>query len=285
MQRKALFMRVSALPNRLLSVIGLKVVPVGAAHKRFPVEIAESDQAAFRHVRDQQLSTSSDERLFATIMACRYVAEHDIAGDFVECGVWRGGNSIIAAHVFRNLGSGKNVWLFDTFAGMTEPTKEDINYRGERAQERFGNTRKGVGSDWCYAPLEEVQANFDGLGLLGAQVNFIKGDVAQTLARPEQVPPSIAVLRLDTDWYESTRVELETLYPRLTPGGILIIDDYGHWGGARKAVDEYFSRRDRPFLQYIDQTARLGVKREPRQPSDEPRVEAGKPHPGRALDL
>ena len=249
-------MRVSALPNRLLSVLGLKVVPLSATHKRFPVEIAESDQAAFRHVRERRLSTSSEERLFATIMACRYVAERDIAGDFVECGVWRGGNSILAADVFRSLRSSKRVWLFDTFAGMTKPTDVDINYRGEHAQERF----RSAGSDWCHSPIDEVQSNFAAMGLLGPQVKFVKGDVAQTLARTDDLPKSIAVLRLDTDWYESTRVELEALYPRLTRGGILIIDDYGHWGGARKAVDEYFSQRDRPFLQYIDQTARIGVK-------------------------
>lgn len=253
-------MRVSAIPNKLLSVVGLRVIPLSVAQKRLPVEIDASDREVFQYVREKRLSTSTDERLFAAIMACRHVVERDVAGDFVECGVWRGGNSIIAAHVFRNLGSAKNVWLFDTFAGMTEPTEVDINYRGERAREKFHNTRKGLGSDWCYAPLEEVQANFDGLGLLGARVKFVKGDVAQTLAQPEELPGSVAVLRLDTDWYESTRVELETLYPRLTPGGILIIDDYGHWGGARKAVDEYFSRHERPFLQYIDQTARIGIK-------------------------
>jgi predicted O-methyltransferase YrrM len=93
-------------------------------------------------------------------------------------------------------------------------------------------------------------------------VRFVKGDVAKTLLQAENLPGKIAVLRLDTDWYESTQAELDALYPRLSRGGVLIIDDYGHWGGARKAVDEYFSRVARPFLQYIDPTARIGVKRE-----------------------
>jgi O-methyltransferase len=105
-----------------------------------------------------------------------------------------------------------------------------------------------------------VKANFANAGLLAEGVKFVKGDVAQTLAEPNELPAVISVLRLDTDWYESTRAELESLYPRLSRGGVLIIDDYGHWGGARKAVDEYFSQRDRPFFQYIDQTARSGVK-------------------------
>lgn len=196
-------------------------------------------------------------------MACRYVVERNIEGDFVECGVWRGGNSILAAEVFRSVHSSKRVWLFDTFAGMTQPTDVDVNYRGEHAGVKFREQRTGDGSDWCYPPIEEVQANFASVGLLGPQVKFVKGDVAETLARTDELPASIAVLRLDTDWYESTRMELEALYPRLTRGGILIIDDYGHWGGARKAVDEYFSERDRPFLQYIDQTARIGIRLDP----------------------
>lgn len=253
-------MKVSAIPNKLLSVVGLKVIRPGPAHKRFPVELSEADKAIFRHVRENRLFTSSDERLFATIMACKYVVDRQIDGDFVECGVWRGGNSIIAADVFRSMACVKGVWLFDTFAGMTPPTDADVNHLGERAETKFRNTRREDHSDWCYAPIEEVRANFAAAGLLGERVSFVKGDVAQTLARPDQLPGTIAVLRLDTDWYESTRTELEVLYPRLSRGGVLIIDDYGHWGGARKAVDEYFSTHERPFLQYIDQTARLGVK-------------------------
>jgi hypothetical protein len=255
-------MKVSAIPNMLLSVVGLKVIRPGPAQKRFPVEMSEADKAVFRYVRDNRLSTSSDERLFATIMACRYAVERTVEGDFVECGVWRGGNSILAAGVFKNMTSEKSAWLFDTFAGMTEPTSFDVNYLGEIADGKYRNTLRDDHSDWCYAPIEEVRANFAKAGLLGERVKFVKGDVAQTLARVDSLPGRISVLRLDTDWYESTKAELETLYPRLSRGGVLIIDDYGHWGGARKAVDEYFSGVSRPFLQYIDPTARIGIKRE-----------------------
>jgi len=251
---------ISAIPNKLLSVVGLKLVRPGDPLKRFPVEIAEADKRVFRYVRGKRLSTGSDERLFATIMACRYVVEGNVAGDFVECGVWRGGNSIIAAGVFQAMASSKKVWLFDTFAGMTAPTGVDINFRGESAGAKFSSTLKGDHSDWCYAPVDEVKSNFADFGVLNERVALVKGDVAETLTHAADLPESISVLRLDTDWYESTRVELEALYPRLTRGGVLIIDDYGHWGGARKAVDEYFTGRDRPFLQYIDQTARIGVK-------------------------
>jgi O-methyltransferase len=253
-------MRIRSAVNRLLAVVGIKIASAKVAEKQFPVEISNSDRKAFRYVRDNNLSTSSDERLFATIMACRYVAERDIQGDFVECGVWRGGNSIIAADVFKNLASRRGVWLFDTFAGMTAPTAADVDSRGESADEKYAHSMRGDYNEWCYAPLEEVQANFSKVGLLTERVKFVKGDVAKTLSGSAEMPGVISVLRLDTDWYESTKVELEILYPKLAIGGVLIIDDYGHWGGSRKAVDEYFANRSRPFLQYIDHTARIGIK-------------------------
>ena len=243
-----------------MSLLGLKVIKLSAATKPFPVEIAESDQTIFNYVRSNRLSTSSDERLYATIMACDYVVARGIEGDFVECGVWRGGNSIIAANVFRRAAPTRSVWLFDTFAGMTPPTAADVNFRGESADAKFRESQKDDHNEWCYSPIEEVKSNFKSAGLLGANVHFIKGDVSKTLANYDHLPAKISVLRLDTDWYESTKIELEVLFPKLSKGGILIIDDYGHWGGSRKAVDEYFESNSRPFLQYIDHTGRVGVK-------------------------
>ncbi len=109
---------------------------------------------------------------------------------------------------------------------------------------------------WCYSPLEEVKRNMDSTGYPAAEITYVKGKVEDTL--PDAAPAQIAVLRLDTDWYESTRHELEHLYPRLAPGGVLIIDDYGYWSGARKAVDEYFG--DSLLLNRIDNTGRMAIK-------------------------
>jgi len=253
-------MRIGAIPNGILSIFGLKMIRKTDSIRQFPVEISEADKAIFHYVRANRLSTSSDERLYATIMACRHVVEHGIDGDFVECGVWRGGNSVIAAGVFTAMKTDRSAWLFDTFAGMTAPTEADVNFRGEVAEGKFRASQRSGYNDWCYAPLEEVTANFKKVGLLSDRIKFIKGDVTQTLADSGRLPERISVLRLDTDWYESTKAELEVLYPRLSTGGILIIDDYGHWGAARKAVDEYFAQHARPFLQYIDHTARIAVK-------------------------
>ena len=88
---------------------------------------------------------------------------------------------------------------------------------------------------------------------------LIKGIVEKTLLEPKNLPEKISILRLDTDFYESTKIELEILYPKLVSGGFLIIDDYGHFKGCRKAVDEYF-RDDLPYLHYVDYSCRLIIK-------------------------
>jgi O-methyltransferase len=125
----------------------------------------------------------------------------------------------------------------------------------------FNELQRDSHNDWCYASLDDVKANFRNAGLLDDNIIFVQGDVAVTLEVPNNLPERIATLRLDTDWYESTKKELQILYPRLSVGGVLIIDDYGYWAGAREAVDEYFKGcNNRPFLVYNDYTGRAGVK-------------------------
>jgi O-methyltransferase len=105
--------------------------------------------------------------------------------------------------------------------------------------------------------LEDVRRNLLSTGYPEEKCHFIKGDVLKTI--PHEAIDEIAILRLDTDWYESTRHELQHLYPKLTRGGVLIVDDYGHWQGCRKAVDEYFTGRP-PFMFAIDYTARMSIR-------------------------
>ena len=190
--------------------------------------------------------------------------EAEIEGDFVECGVWRGGNALAAKLTFESLGSDKKVWLFDTFAGMSEPTDVDRGaISGEIARETFLASQNDDHNDWCFASLEDVRRNFEAARVDMAGVSFVKGDVLKTLRDHANLPGAISILRLDTDWYESTREELRVLYPRLSIGGCLLIDDFGCWEGARKAVEDYFAElppRARPLLQYTDYTGRMGVK-------------------------
>lgn len=252
--------------KRALAVTGLEIRR-RAAIDYFsvdPVEFSKRDLDVLHHVLDRRLTMGSRERLIATIKACKHAVQAQIDGDFTECGVWRGGNSIAAKLTFENYGSDKKVWLFDTFTGMTPPTDEDFSRFADRsAAERFRNAQRDGQNEWCFASLEDVKANFEEAKADLSGVRFIAGDVIETLADERNLPSRISVLRLDTDFYNSTKAELDVLYPRLSVGGSLLIDDFGHWDGARRAVEEYLATLPpgaRPLLHLTDYSGRMGVK-------------------------
>lgn len=197
------------------------------------------------------------ERIASLIEAVDYVTEMQIPGDIVECGVWRGGSMMAIALTLLARGDrSRSLYLYDTFEGMSSPTAADKSQEGP-AEEQLRRDKKGTGI-WCYASLEDVRANLLSTGYPEEKIHLIKGKVEDTI--PATLPSHLAMLRLDTDWYESTRHELTHLYPRLHPKGVLILDDYGHWEGARKAVDEYFGeRKSKLFFHRIDYSARILV--------------------------
>ncbi len=204
---------------------------------------------------------TSPERLYALMEAVRYIVASEIPGSFVECGVWKGGSTMAAALMLSELKrTDRQLYLFDTFEGMPRPSEVDTDRQDARAIDTFEALQTGQdSSDFCRAHFAEVQEALASTGYPQQSVHWVKGKVEDTI--PENAPDSIALLRLDTDWYESTRHELEHLFPRLSPGGVLIIDDYGHWQGCQKAVDEYFDKnRTRIFLSRIDYTGRIGIK-------------------------
>ena len=163
-----------------------------------------------------------------------YVRQNGIVGDFVECGVWKGGNILgIMKYLeyYNNFES--RIWLYDTFSGMTEPEDNDVDFLKNKAADILDNVR-------CDNSLDEVINVLSLSNYPRDKVYLIVGDVCQTLKIKENVPEKIALLRLDTDWYASTKIELETLWEKLEMGAPCIIDDYGHWLGCRQAVDEFF---------------------------------------------
>lgn len=225
-------------------------------------EATERDTQTIRRVRAYTMT--SIERQWALINAVRYAVRARVAGDVVECGVWRGGAAMAAALTLLGEGVGaRRLWLYDTFTGMTEPGPADRRSSdGATAADEWRRHRRDDGeNDWCRASLEDVRRNMESTGYPVERIRYVKGPIESTLRDPGNLPERIAVLRLDTDWYESTRIELEQLYPRLAPGGVLIIDDYGHWQGARKAVDEFFATcGEAILLNRIDDTGRIGVR-------------------------
>jgi hypothetical protein len=228
--------------------------------------LSAEDRAIVDEVRPYTLV--STERLVATIDAVAYAVRNGIPGALVECGVWRGGSVLAMVRVLQRLGvDDRDLWLYDTFDGMTAPTASDTSRFDEAAATTWGRATAAGTKAWHWLfpsgvdALAEVRTLLEATGYPPERFHLVAGPVEETL--PAQRPDEIAVLRLDTDWYESTRHELEHLWPALACGGVLLVDDYGHWDGARRAVDEFFAKEPggAPLLARTDYTGRMAVKR------------------------
>lgn len=245
--------------QRVLRPLGYELVKIKAnvGEPELPPDFSAEEIDTFREVAPHTMT--SPERIQALIAATRHVVQAMVPGAIVECGVWRGGSMMAVARTLLHLGvKDRDLFLFDTFEGMTEPTDEDRMWTGGQASELLPQHDREE-RIWGVAPLEVTRGNVLSVGYEASKIHLVKGPVERTL--PDEAPERIALLRLDTDWYASTKHELEHLYPRLSRGGILIIDDYGHWLGARQAVDEYLAEQELPLLlSRIDYTARIAVK-------------------------
>lgn len=224
-----------------------------------------ADRAIVEAVR--RYTMTGPLRIHALLDAVTYIVRSGIPGAFVECGVWRGGSVLAMLLKLRELGAqDRDIYLYDTFEGMTAPTSADTSAFEPAALSTWGQAATEGRRAWerLFSPSvfneDAVRRVLLDSGYPANRLHFVKGPVEETL--PATIPGAVALLRLDTDWYESTRHELEHLYPRLQRGGVLIIDDYGHWDGCRRAVDEYFSRPGETpvLLQRIDYTGRIAVR-------------------------
>ena len=232
------------------------------------MQLLELADPADRAIIERCLSVSMTgvPRLQALIDAVRYVVSRDIPGAFAECGVWRGGSVLAMALTLQDLGAtDRHIWLYDTFEGMTEPTEDDVSPYETPALETWqraetsGEQAWGAFFDPADVGEDAVRERVLATGYPSELVHIVKGPVEQTI--PEQIPDALALVRLDTDWYESTRHELVHLYPLLAANGVLIIDDYGHWEGSRRAVEEYFQAHPPvPLLQRTDYAGRMAIK-------------------------
>jgi O-methyltransferase len=249
--------RFGELVNSMIGRLGWKLIrqnpPAGA---NLPADFDDDTVAIIRDISPYTMT--SPERISALVNALRYVSKSSIPGAVVECGVWRGGSMMATATTLVALADFRDLYLFDTFDGMTAPTNIDVDPAGQPAQQILEVEDRATSTVWAYAPLEDVQANMSSTGYPSELVHYVKGPVEETL--PYEAPKEIALLRLDTDFYESTRHELEHLIARVSPNGVVILDDYGHWEGARRAVDEWLDDYERPVLfNRIDYTGRIAV--------------------------
>lgn len=239
--------------------------PAGVNPSSLRAELPDEPDRAIIE-RALPLTMTGVPRLQALVDAVRDCEHRGIVGAFAECGVWRGGSVLAMILTLQDVGStDRDIYLYDTFEGMTPPTESDVSEIDGSALETWRRADEAGERAWSHLFDPEtfnedaVRAMLLETGYPAERLHLVAGPVEETL--PREAPDSLALLRLDTDWYESTRHELLHLYPRLAAGGVLIIDDYGHWEGARRAVDEYFAENPpRPELTEIDYTGRMAVK-------------------------
>jgi O-methyltransferase len=244
--------------RELLRRGGYDLVPWrGADPSAPPVELDAYDLETVRVVLPYTMT--SPQRLYALIKAVRYVARAKVPGDIVECGVWRGGSMMaVARTLLRENDTSRNLYLFDTFEGMPPPSKVDVNPEGQSAESVLRRSDRSS-AVWAHAALDEVKRAMAPVGYDAGKTHYVKGKVEDTI--PAGAPQRIALLRLDTDWFESTWHEMVHLYPRLSSAGVLLLDDYGWWRGARKAVDKYLTEHGvNLLLNVIDLEGRIAVK-------------------------
>lgn len=240
--------------RKILSLFNLKLSQIAI----FPIE-ADKKIINFINI-SSKFSMTGHERMYLLSQAILNAKEKRLDGDFVECGVWKGGNILLYKLLNDFYSLNKTIFAYDTFEGMTQPEDIDIDFYGNSAKKKLLTNKKSENLDniHCFSAIDSVRKNILEYTDL-KNINFIVGPVEKTLLIKKNLPKRISVLRLDTDWYSSTKIELEILYPRLVSGGVLIIDDYGAWQGSKKATDEYFYNKKK-WLHVHDHACRYLIK-------------------------
>lgn len=230
--------------------------PVAAQKAEFPVDYEDDYREIIRAVRPYTMT--SNDKLHALITATKYIHDYKIPGAIVECGVWRGGSMHAVARTLNAQDDhSRELFLFDTFEGMTEPTDKDERHDGRTAANLLETSERNA-AVWAQASLEDVQSGFAGVPYPAERIHYVQGPVEKTV--PDQAPEHIALLRLDTDWYESTKHEFDHLYPRLVSGGVLLIDDYGWWKGSRTATQEFLAETGERLMLIRMASGRVAIK-------------------------
>jgi len=234
------------------------------------LNINENAEFMGLHERCNPFTKTGIVKMYGMYEAVCYIVNNGIEGDIVECGVFKGGAMMAAALQLKQLGqTDKRIYLYDTFEGMSEPSAYDLVFGADvpakvvwdKIQRKKADgipLTSGEEGFMCLAALDEVKANMASTGYPADSLVFVKGKVEDTI--PSTVPKQIALLRLDTDFYESTYHELVHLYPRLAPNGVIIFDDYGIWKGSREAADHYFTENNIYLLLNKMETGCIGIK-------------------------
>jgi O-methyltransferase len=244
------------LVKKLFVAVGCSITRCQRSAGGVPLDFDSDIIALYDRVRPYTLT--SPARVKVLYDSIQHIMLNNISGSIVECGVWRGGSMMAVAYTLMNFDiTDRNLYLFDVFEdAMPRATDCDVTRDGICLKDTTSQIRA---SYWNFATESEVRENMNKTGYPDIQIHFVRGPVEQTL--PNWAPDQCALIRLDTDLYESTKHELQCLYPRLAVGGILIIDDYGSHEGVKKAVDDFNKTLAQPlFLVRVDEAGRVAVK-------------------------
>ncbi|MBE3092280.1 MAG: class I SAM-dependent methyltransferase [Actinobacteria bacterium] len=269
---KDIISKIKAKINQIIGIFLYKFISKSKVSKlilpvrKLPKDMDENFEEIYHKCKE--FTSTSIEKMFALYKAVEYIVNSGIKGDFVECGVWQGGSQMIVAYTLLKMDvSDRKIYLYDTFTGMAEPTSKDRSFfkSSEQIRKVWQKHQKNEYNIWCLSMLDEVKNNMFSTGYPKDNIIFVNGMVEDTI--PKIIPKKISLLRLDTDWYKSTYHELTHLYPLLSKGGVLLIDDYGCWMGQKDAVDQYFKENNIKMLlnrigdEYIIVSGgRIGIK-------------------------
>jgi len=249
--------------TNILRSLGLKVIKIenDFLHK-IPIEATEDEIKLIKEIKNYTMNGSL--RIWALIVAFKSILQNNIEGDFVETGVWKGGNLILIQKLIEKYDiKEKKIIGYDTFEGFPKGTNFDKDFKNVNAEDYFLSKDNVENSDSFNSSvsINDVKRNFNDNSKINNNLILIKGKTQESLLDEKNIPKKISLIRLNTSFYESTKIELEILYPRLQKGGYLIIDDYGFWQGSRKAVDDYFNDK-KIALHFVDHTCRIMLKQD-----------------------
>ncbi len=260
-----LLKKIKSKVNSFLKIFGYKISKVNRN-----ISIAEeSDFEAKTRKEVKKYTEAGDFSIFNFFRACKYLFDNNIEGDFVEAGVYQGGMLILFAKILEKNPheSSRLIYGYDTFSGMTEPSEFDVKYKHKNefnyTAERIINEKikNNTLDQWVNCSLENVKKNLV-LNLKSLKnIKLVVGDVRKTLLDINNIPEKISLLRIDTDFFDSTKVVLEKMYSKVEIGGVIILDDYGSWSGSKRAADDFFKEKNlKPFLFVSNESERIFIK-------------------------
>jgi hypothetical protein len=251
------------LIKKIIKLFGYEIISNNdwlRKNENYIAEISKNESAILNNIKDYTMTSIPSQ--WSLIQSINHVIRNNVEGSFVECGIFRGGNIILMSKLLEKHKVEKNIFAYDTFEGMPLPGEDDLDLRGNSSIDKFLELKnyEKEGSQWCYCNIQDVKSNIKKFNINYLKnINFIKGKVEETLLDVKNLPKKISLLRLDTDFYSSTKIELNILFPLLEKNGILIVDDYGHFMGAKKAVDEFFYEK-KAWFHRVDYSTRLLIK-------------------------